>query len=58
MGDLGHVKPQKTKAKKGRGVGKATNLGGGVGLGKTPKPRGKESARGWKGNKPGGIWGG
>ena len=28
-GHLGRVKPQKTKAKKERGVGKATNLGGG-----------------------------
>ena len=50
---MGRVKPQIPKAKKARGVGKATNLGG-FGAGKTPKTESKESAGGWEGNQPGG----
>ena len=56
-GSLGRIKPQNWKAKKERGVGKATNLWG-LGWVKTPKTESKESAGGWEGNQPGGIWGG
>ena len=56
-GSLGRIKPQNRKAKKERGVGKATNLWE-FGVAKTSKTESKENAGGWEGNQLGEIWGG
>ena len=52
-GSLGRIKPQNWKAKKARGVGKATNLWG-FGAGKNPKNR-KQRKRGGLVRQP--TWG-
>ena len=56
-GNSGWLKPQKLKAKKVQGVGKANDRGE-FAADKTPETQSKESAGGWEGNQPGGIWGG